>query len=87
MATIIQLNDPTWVFDGTDWEMLIGTRGVAALMPNADEQFPHYQWLSCIHPDFRDHGWSNVDFETLAIGQHTLEQWWLHLCRGQAYRS
>lgn len=86
MATIIRLNKPIWVFDGTSWEMQIGTRGVAALMPNIDEILPHYQWLSCIHPDFPDHGWSNVDFETAAAGKYSMEQWWLHLCRGQLYR-
>ena len=86
MATIIHLHRPIWVFDGCCWEMQIGGRGVAALVPDTDERFPPSSWLSCIAHPFDDHGWCNVDFATLESGQATLEQWWSHLCRGRAYR-
>ncbi len=52
---------------------MIGNRSVARLIPNSDERFPQYHWLSVIDGDeFPDHGWHAVDFETLEIAQYNL---------------
>ena len=67
--------------------MVVGNEPVAKLIPISDEQFPQYQWLSLIvTADYPEHGWHAVDFATLESAQHTLEQWWDHALRGEAYR-
>ena len=78
---------PEWRQVENDWHMIVGNETVAALMPNSDATFPQYKWLSAIVcDDYPDHGWSNVDFETLEGAQHVLEQWWHHARQGEAYR-
>jgi formylglycine-generating enzyme required for sulfatase activity len=37
--------------------------------------------------DYADSPWHAVDFRTLAIAKYDIEQWWLHFCRGEAYRT
>jgi hypothetical protein len=89
MAEITQLHKPEWQFVEPDWVMVVGNRDVARLVPlSMEERSPILwaNWLSEIHPDFDDHGWSNVEFETVRIGQLVLEQWWSHMCRGEKYR-
>ena len=85
MATIEQLHKPRWQPDGDNWIMIVGNHAVAALIPNSDERFPNYKWLSIILAEspFDDHGWCSVDFTSLESGQYDLEQWWHHVSRGQ----
>ena len=78
---------PQWRQADNNWEMVVGERTVAALIPISDAQFPQYNWLSFIvSDDYPEHGWHAVDFGTLADGQHVLEQWWHHARKGEAYR-
>jgi len=89
MNDIIVLHKPEWQLVDEDWHMLVGNRSVARLIPIPVEErgpLPWANWLSTIHPDFDDHGWAHVEFETPGIGQFTLEQWWSHMCRGEKYR-
>jgi hypothetical protein len=83
------LYDPEWRLIGTDWHMIVGNRTVAALTPVSSEICPQYSWLSAFvgGGDYPDHGWDNVDFETLDDGKYHLEQWWRHVLRGEQYRS
>ena len=37
--------------------------------------------------EFEDHGWHAANFATLEDAQDDLEQWWFHMCRGEAYRQ
>ena len=87
MTNIEQLHQPRWQPDGENWLMLVGNRAVAALIPNSDDMFPHYRWLSVILAEspFDDHGWCSVDFTTLEIAQYDIEQWWHHAARGERY--
>ena len=81
------LHNPKWQLVESDWHMIAGNRTVAVLIPNFDNRFPRYRWLSrIVADDCEDFGWDNVDFETLEIAQAALEQWWRHACRGEAYR-
>jgi hypothetical protein len=82
------LYDPEWRLVGADWHMMVGNRTVAALTPVSSEICPEYSWLSAFvgGEDFPDHGWDNVDFETLDGARHDLEQWWRHMLRGEQYR-
>ena len=59
MPTLEQLHKPRWQPDGENWLMIVGNHAVAALIPNSDEQFPQYKWLSVILAEspFDDHGW------------------------------
>jgi hypothetical protein len=78
---------PEWRQVENDWRMIVGNETVAVLIPNSDERFPQYEWLSLIvTDDYPEHGWHAVDFETLEGAQHTLEQWWHHARKGEAYR-
>jgi hypothetical protein len=84
----LSLYRPRWVRDGDNWEMFVGNRSVARIIPIDDENFLDIPWLSVIEGDeFPDHGWSAVDFDTLENAQHALEQWWCHMCRGERYRG
>ena len=67
MTTIEQLHKPRWQQDGDNWLMIVGNRAVATLIPNSDDLFPQYRWLSVILAEspFDDHGWSEVDFTSL----------------------
>jgi hypothetical protein len=85
MAVILQFHRPIWRGNETGWEMLAGNRLVAGLMPVECRIFLQYKWLSWVHPDFDDHGWSNVDFASVEEAQYMLGQWWAHLCRGERY--
>ena len=87
MPTLEQLHKPRWQQDGENWLMIVGNRAVAALIPNSDEQFPHYKWLSLILAEspIDDYGWCSVDFTSLEIGQYDLEQWWHYASRGERY--
>jgi hypothetical protein len=82
-----ELLAPQWREVDNEWHMLIGNESVAKLTPNSDaERFPQYKWVSLITTDdYPDHGWHAVDFETLAVGQSDLEQWWHHARQGEAY--
>ena len=81
------LHGPKWQLVETDWHLIVGNRTVAVLIPNCDDRFPHYRWLSRIVRDEPDDcGWHAVDFETLEMAQHDIGQWWRHACRGEAYR-
>ena len=88
MTDIIPLHTPKWRLVETDWCMIVGNRTVAVLMPNSCDIWPQFQWLSCFvgANEYPDYGWNNVDFETLAIGQFVLGQWWFHMLRGNAFR-
>ena len=78
---------PMWQVSGTDWHLMVEGRSVAQLIPNFDPDCPQYKWLSVIEGhEFNDHGWHAVDFETLEIAKSDIEQWWLHLCRGEVFR-
>jgi hypothetical protein len=78
---------PKWQLVDTDWHMIVGSRTVALLLPNSDNQFPRYRWLSCIVcDDCEAFGWDGLDFETLEAAQADIEQWWTYACRGEAYR-
>jgi hypothetical protein len=84
---VLPIHTPQWRLIETDWHMIVGNRTVAVLIPNSDDNFPEYKWLSFIVcDDCPEHGWSNVDFETLAGAQHALGQWWHHARQGEAYR-
>jgi hypothetical protein len=87
MNNVLPIHTPEWRLVETDWHIIVGNRTVAVLMPNSDEHFPHYKWLSLIIcDDCPDYGWHAVDFETLAVAQGDIEQWWHHACRGEAYQ-
>jgi hypothetical protein len=83
-----RMQKPHWKQVDNDWEMIVGGETVAALIFDNDPQpFPELKWLSHIlTDDLPEHGWSNVDFTTLEHAQYTLEQWWDHAQRGEAYR-
>jgi hypothetical protein len=87
MTTIEQLHKPRWQQDGGNWLMIVGNRAVAAIVPNSDDLFPQYRWLSVILAEspFDDHGWCSVDFTSLGCAQYDLEQWWHYAARGQRY--
>ena len=87
MTTIEQLHKPRWQQDGDNWLMIVGNRAVATLIPNSDDLFPQYIWLSGILAEspFDDHGWSEVDFNSLETVQYDLEQWWHHAAVGKRY--
>ena len=87
MTNIEQLHQPSLAAGRRNWLMLVGNRAVAALIPNSDDMFPHYRWLSVILAEspFDDHGWCSVDFTTLKIAQYDIEQWWHHAARGERY--
>jgi hypothetical protein len=79
-------NTPKWTQVGEDWHMLIGNKSVARLTPVSEENFPHIHWLSIMDSDdYEDHGWHAVDFETLEIAMYDIEQWWQHMCIGEAF--
>jgi hypothetical protein len=87
MNEIRQLHEPEWRFVEPDWVMIVGNRDVARLVPIPVEErgpLPWANWLSQIHPDY-DHGWDCVEFEASWIGQCIVEQWWVHMCRGERY--
>ena len=64
--------------------MVIGNRSVARVIPIFDVVLPKYKWLSVIDCDeFDGLRWSEVDFETLEIAKYDIEQWWVHMCRGE----
>jgi hypothetical protein len=88
MTEIIPLRQPRWQQDGADWIMIVGNRMMAALVPNSCDLYPQYHWLSCFvgGDEYPDHGWDNVDFETLDGAKYDIEQWWRHVLRGEAYR-
>ena len=87
MTKIEQLHKPRWQPDDENWLMIVGNRAVAVIIPNSDERFPHYKWLSEILSDspYAEYGWSAVDFSSLAIAQYEIEQWWHHASRGLRY--
>jgi hypothetical protein len=86
MTDVLFLHTPRWQPDGDAWHLMVGNRSVAWLIPNSDEKFPQYHWLSVIDGDeFPDHGWHAVDFETLEIAQYDLGQWWIHMRSGETY--
>jgi hypothetical protein len=67
--------------------MIVGNRVVAGLIPNSDDLFSEYRWLSVVYAEspFEGYGWSAVDFISLQDAQYDLEQWWHHAARGQCY--
>jgi hypothetical protein len=87
MNKIAVLHKPLWRPSGADWHLMIGNRSVAKITPNFCVILPHYKWLSVLARDYADSPWHAVDFRTLAIAKHDIEQWWLHFCRGEAYRT
>ena len=66
--------------------MIVGNHTVATLIPNSDDVFPQYTWLSAILAEspFDDHGWCSVDFATLEFAQYDIEQWWHHAATWRA---
>ena len=90
MSDVKILHRPTWQFVDDDWQMIVAGKIVAVLIPAPpDALFPDGSWLSIIvanGQDYSDHGWCNVDFDSLDDGRYCLEQWWLHLCRGEGFR-
>ena len=75
-----------WNLVGTDWHLVVGNRTVARIVPNFSKIFPQYKWLSIIEShEFDDHGWHAVDFETLHMAKYDIEQWWIHMCRGERF--
>jgi hypothetical protein len=92
MTAIAATQAPRWIQDGPDWHLVIGNRSVARIVPNPPEDWwpkhwPQYQWLSLLdYKEFGADGWHAVDFETLEMAQYDIEQWWLHMCRGESYR-
>jgi hypothetical protein len=87
MTDIHSLHRPQWRIDGAEWHLIVGNRSVAKLIPNFDPAHPRCRWLSIIDgADMPEHGWHAVDFTDLDIAKSDLEQWWHHLCRGQAFR-
>ena len=86
MNTVTLLHTPQWTPVEDEWHLIVGNRSVAKLIPNSDRKFPQYNWLSVIEdPEYPDHGWHAVDFETLEIAKHDIEQWWEHMCRGETF--
>src|ERR1700733_9300760 len=86
MQNVDLLHTPRWTLDGEDWHMLIGNRSVAKIIPTNEENFPHIHWLSVMESrDYDDHGWHAVDFETLEMAMHVIEQWWFHMCMGEKF--
>src|SRR5277367_4533868 len=79
---------PDWIRteDGA-WEMMVAGERVAALIPNEDPRYSGW-WLSVGvgTEDLPDHGWSNVDFDSLQSGREALEKWWDHARNGEAYQ-
>jgi len=55
-------------------------------MPNFDPNCSRYRWLSVIDGDYESYGWHAVDFETQNAAKYDIEQWWSHMCRGEAFR-
>jgi hypothetical protein len=91
MSNILFAHKPRWRRDGDEWQMVVGNRVVAALIPQSGEPFPQYQWGSVLLDDgtglhIEHTDWHAVDFESLEDGKRVLEQWWAHACRGEAYR-
>ncbi len=88
MKDTLILHQPKWEFDGTNWHMLVGNRCAAHLAPTGNcKHLPWAKWVSFIEfEEFEDHGWHAVDFGSLAEAQHDLEEWWFHMCQGEAYR-
>jgi hypothetical protein len=83
MTNIQALHRPQWRIDGVEWHLIVGNRSVAKLIPNFDPARPRCRWLSII--DGPNVPWHAVDFADLDIAKFDLEQWWLHMCRGEAY--
>ena len=81
------LHKPKWQLVGGFWEMIVGNRTVAVLLPTEFcPRLPHFRWLThIVCNELPDYGWDDVDC-TLEGGQELLEQWWHHACRGEAYR-
>lgn len=77
---------PQWNIVGNEWHMIVGNRHVATLRPNFCTRLSEYKWLALIDDEFEDYGWHATDCETLAIAKFDLEQWWFHMCRGEAYQ-
>ena len=73
--------------DDGAWEMTVGDERVATLIPVNEPDHPN-SWLSngVGTKDLPEHGWDNVDFGSLEQGKETLEKWWDHAVRGEAYR-
>jgi len=87
MTEIIPLHTPIWQYDGTEWHLIVGNRSVARLVTNETPVFPDIKWLSVIDDEYLDvdHGWHAVDFAELETAQFDIEQWWLHVCRGEMF--
>ncbi len=77
--------EPQWHLVGTEWHMVIGNRSVAKLSPNFAKRRPQYKWLSVLDDEFSDEPWHAVEFGGLEIARDHIEQWWHHMCRGEAF--
>jgi hypothetical protein len=87
MNEVKSLHVPMWQLSGTEWHLIVGNRSVAKVVPNFDRNCSRHRWLSVIDGDYDAHGWHAVDFETVDTAKHDIEQWWSHMCRGEAFRS
>lgn len=80
------LHEPRWQLSCEGWHMIVGNQSVAQIIPNFCKRLPQYKWLSIIDgPDYPNHGWHAVDFETLEMAKYDLEQWWRYMCLGERY--
>lgn len=90
MSDVKILHKPRWQSVGGDWQMIAGGKIIAALISDtSNAMFSSWGWRSVMvenAQDYSDHGWSNVEFDSLDDGKYCLEQWWLHMCRGQIFR-
>ena len=93
MIEVLARYTPQWIEDNDgSWHLIIGNRSVARIIANPPDDrwpknWPQYQWLSLVdYKEFDDDGWHAVDFVTLEMARYDIEQWWLHMCRGESYR-
>jgi hypothetical protein len=87
MNDVRLLHTPKWQLCGVNWHLIVGNHSVAKIKPNFDRHFLRYEWVSIIDcKNYIDHGWDAVDFETLEMAKYDIEQWWHHMCRGEAFR-
>jgi hypothetical protein len=77
---------PQWKQVDNDWHMVVAGETVATLIPVNEPDHPN-SWLSngVGTKDLPEHGWDNVDFDSLEQGKETLEKWWDHASRGEVY--
>jgi hypothetical protein len=76
LTNVQLLHKPKWRLADDAWEMVVGNRAVAALVPVSPcAWLPQFQWMTRIFcEDLPNDGWDCVDC-TLEGGQELLEQW------------